>query len=219
MVAVVRSSARVAAMLGIALITIACGTTSPSPPGVPAGASDGALSAITRPEWHTGDRWTYEWKAGSERGTKTVEVIGAREVSGVRYYAVRVGDLDQYYTSDLHWAAAILNGKVEMRMSPPQPWFVWPLGSTRRWVHEGTWEDRDGKRATRDVFSVVGTETVEVPAGRFSAVKIVRDAGGGVSDEYWYVSAIHWHARWIGRRNERSFEERLTEYRLAPPQP
>jgi hypothetical protein len=220
MVAVVQSSARGVAILAIALIAVACGAASPSPPDVHGGAAkEASLSPIDRPAWRAGDRWTYEWTAGSERGTKTAEVIGVREVSAVRYYIVRLGDVDQYYTIDFHWAAAVRDGKVEMRMSPPQPWFVWPLGSTRRWVHEGTWEDREGKRATKEVFSVVGLDTVEVPAGRFSAVKVVRDAGPGVADEYWYVPAIRWHARWIGRRNDVSFEERLIDYRLARPQP
>jgi hypothetical protein len=194
----------------------ACGATSPPHPQGGGGTpGDAPLPAIARPEWHAGDRWTYDWTAGNERGTKIAEVVDVRDVGGVRYYILRIGDVDQYYTIDLRWAAAVRDGKVEARMSPPQPWLVWPLTAGQRWPHEGTWEDRDGRRPTKEVFSVVGPETVEVPAGRFSAVKVVRDGGAGVSDEYWYVPAIRWYARWIGRRSDTSFEERLTAYRPA----
>jgi hypothetical protein len=157
----------------------------------------------------------YEWTSGGERGTKTAEVLDAKEVNGVKYYVLRVGTDDQYYTIDLHWAAAVRDGKVAVRMSPPEPWFVWPLEPGRGWVHKGSWEDSSGKRAIRDVFSVVGTETVEVPAGRFNSVKVTRDAGGGVSDEYWYAPEVRFYVRWLGRRGAIGFEERLTAHHAA----
>lgn len=206
------------AVVALPVLTAACGVAAP-PPTVSSDAVSGTTSPsgalFERPTWQLGDRWTYEWTSGNDSGTKAAEVVETREVSGVRYYVLRLGDVDQYYTVDLHWAAAVRDGKVAVRMSPPQPWFVWPLAAGRRWSHEGTWEDAEGKRASRDMFSVVGPETVNVPAGRFSAIKIMRDASSRVTDEYWYVPAVRFYVRWIGRRNDISFEERLTEYRPA----
>lgn len=167
------------------------------------------------PEWRSGDRWVYEWKSGSERGTKSLEVVEIREVNRIRYYLVRIGSIHHYYTLDLHWAGSARASKVEARMVPPQPWFEWPLEVGRRWVHHGAYEERDAKRQHNDVFAVVAAETVEVPAGRFHALRVVREAGQD-SDEYWYAPEVRWYVRWIGRRGETQFEEQLREYSLAP---
>jgi len=167
------------------------------------------------PEWRSGDRWVYEWTSGSERGTKIVEILETKEVNRVQYYLVRIGDIDHYYTLELHWAGSVRNSKVEARMVPPQPWFVWPLDVGQRWVHRGDYEARDSKRQHNDTFGVVAAETVEVPAGRFHALKVVREAGRD-SDQYWYAPEVRWYVRWIGRRGEIQFEERLREYHPAP---
>src|SRR5215510_938863 len=44
------------------------------------------VSVPSPPEWRRGDRWTYEVTSGTDRGTKTMEVVE------------RLGDLDHYYT-------------------------------------------------------------------------------------------------------------------------
>lgn len=168
------------------------------------------------PEWRPGDRWVYEWTSGSEKGAKTVEVIEIREVKGVHYYVVRLSDVDHYYTRELHWAAVVRNSTVEARMVPPHPWFVWPLTVGRRWVHRGTWEDRGATRSVNDTFTVVAAEAVDVPAGTFQAMKLARESSVQGSDEYWYVSSVRSYARWIGRRGDVTFEERLREYHAAP---
>ena len=182
----------------------------------PASVSPPKPAVAGPPEWRPGDRWVYEWTSGSESGTKTVDVMETREVNGVRYYVVRLSDVDHYYTSELHWAAAIRNSTVEARMVPPHPWFVWPLAVGRRWVYQGTWEDRGVTRPVNDTFAVVAIEPVEVPAGTFRAVKLARESSGQALDEYWYVSAVRSYARWIGKRGDVTFEERLREYRAAP---
>jgi len=39
-------------------------------------------------------------------GKIVLEVIDVRDLNGVRYYVVRLGDSEHYYTQALHWAAA-----------------------------------------------------------------------------------------------------------------
>jgi hypothetical protein len=155
----------------------------------------------------------YEWKSGADTGVNVVEVLEIREVNQISYYVVRIGDVDDFYTKDLHWAGRTQDSKVLARMIPPIPWFVWPIETGRRWTYRGIYEDQQGKKQHNDTFAVVGTETVEVPAGRFSALKLARETDRRDSDEYWYAPEIRFYVKWLGRRGEAQFEEQLREHR------
>jgi len=180
-------------------------------------ASASALAPVTSPpEWRPGDQWVYGWTSGSETGTKTVEVVEIREVNKVTFYLVRVGDVEHFYTRELQWAGTMREQKVESRMSPPEPWFVWPLERGRQWTHHATYEDASGKTEITDRFSVVAGEIVEVPAGRFNAVKVVRETDRRDVDEYWYAPDVRFYVKWVGRRGDAQFEEQLRVYRQAP---
>ena len=188
-----------------------------SPPAAPAPMAIGSP-----PEWRVGDRWVYGWTSGAETGTKTVEVIEQREVNQVTYYLVRVGDLIHFYTRELQWAGTMRDQRVESRMTPPLPWFAWPLVKDRRWTYQGTYEDGSApKRSVTDRFSVADSELVEVPAGRFRAVKVVRETDRRDVDEYWYAPEVGFYLKWVGRRGDQRFEEQLREYHRAsdPPRP
>jgi hypothetical protein len=184
--------------------------SAPAAPVVALAATDSA------PEWRPGDRWVYGWTSGSDTGTKTVEVVEIREISKVPFYLVRVGDLVHFYTREIQWAGTMREQKVESRMSPPQPWFMWPLEAGRRWSHQATYEDPNGKTEVTDRFSVVATETVDVPAGRFNTLKVVRETDRRDIDEYWYAPEVRFYVKWVGRREDAQFEEQLREYRQAP---
>lgn len=205
------------ALVAVALVVTGCAAASPPPVPADAGpARPAPAGPLLAPDWRIGDRWVYEWTSGKENGTKTLEVVDVRDLDSVRYYVVRLGDSEHYYTPALHWAAAVRDGRVEARMLPPLPWFAWPLVPGARWAHQGRFEQREGVVAYDDRFAVIGPETVEVPAGRYEAVKLVRETNRRDADEYWYAPDVRWHARWLGRRGDVQFEERLREYRPAP---
>ncbi len=189
----------------------------PVAPSTPVAAETSpALSTVKSPPgWRPGDRWVYGWTSGAESGVKTVEAIEVREINRVSFYLVRVGDVETFYTLDLHWAATMEDGRVAARMRPPQPWFAWPLEAGRTWTHRGIYEDRSGQTEFNDAFSVVGTEAVDVPAGRFNAFKIVRQGSRRDSDQYWYAPDVGFYVKWIGRRGDSQFEETLREYHRA----
>jgi hypothetical protein len=209
---------RAPSLLGLAVVVavLARCATGSAPPTTPQGAVPSTSAASTAaPTWQVGDRWVYEWTSGNESGTKTIEVVDLRDLNGVPYYVVRLGESDHYYTRALHWAAAIREARVEARMVPPHPWFVWPLAAGAHWTHQGRFETREGAATYNDRFTVIGTEFVEVPAGRYQAVKLVRETDRRDGDEYWYAADIRWYARWLGRRGDSQFEERLREYHAA----
>lgn len=203
------------------LASSACGPIGPwttaqaPPPATPPASAPGAPTTAA-PVWQPGDRWVFEWTAGNSKGVKAVTVLETHEIAGVPYYVVRIGDVEHYYTIEIHWAFAVRASKVEARMVPPTPWFVWPLNVGDRWHHRGGFEDRSGRGLNVDTFRVVTVELVEVPAGRFQALKIVREGQDGETDEYWYAPEVRWYVRWVARRGELSFEERLQSYDPAP---
>ncbi|HXH83577.1 MAG TPA: hypothetical protein VNN07_11725 [Candidatus Tectomicrobia bacterium] len=170
----------------------------------------------TPPSWRPGDSWVYQWKSGEQTGIRIVHMQAIRNLNQMRFYVVSADGADQYWTSDLHWAGTVRDSKVEVRMTPPEPWFVWPLEVGRRWTHRGQYEDQSGKRDVEDAFAVVGIETITVPAGQFRALKVVRESHGLYSDQYWYVPEVRSYAKWIGRRGEIEFEWQLESYRPAP---
>jgi hypothetical protein len=192
-------------------------STSGSPPSsspVPV-VSPAPVRTAAAPTWQPGDRWTYLWTSGNDRGSKTVEVREVKDLNGIRYYVVRNAEADHYWTLDLHWAGSVRDSKVEARMIPPEPWYIWPLQVGQQWQHRGEYEQAGGKQPAEDIFVVVGAESVEVPAGTFQGLKIKRTGRGGDTDEYWYVPEVRSYVRWIGRRGNVQFEERLSEYRVA----
>src|SRR5262245_53705782 len=121
------------------------------------------------PRWQAGDRWVYELSSSGQTVTRTIDVADVETVNGVKYYVANIGDVQMYFTTDLHWAATMRNSKVQERMVPPQPLYVWPLQVGRRWTHRGTFEESQGHHEQVHRFVVLGVEPVEVPAGRFQA--------------------------------------------------
>ena len=210
-----------APLLAVLLLLGLTGCVAKGPPSVPSAPTATepvpvVSVAPSSPGWRPGDRWVYAWTSGGESGIKTVEALEIREINGISFYLVRVGDVETFWTRDLHWAGAMEDGKVAARMTPPQPWFAWPLKAGQTWRHRGTYEDRSGKTEFNDVFSVVAAEPVQVPAGRFNAFKIVRETDRRDSDQYWYAPDVRFYVKWIGRRGDTQFEEQLREYHPAP---
>jgi len=200
------------AACGVALLLTSCGSVQPQE------GKAIAQESAARPVWRAGDKWVHAWTAGAEKGIKTSEARGLREVMGVQYQVVRMEPLDVYFTVDLQWTwvASVAESRVTARAVPPLPWFTWPLEVGRRWEYQGILEDQQHKDSLRDSYKVVSVESVTVPAGTFRAFKIVREANGSIMDEYWYAPDVRWYVKWVGHRGKDEFQEVLQEYVPAP---
>jgi hypothetical protein len=210
---------RLVAIAALIVVAAGCGflgtstRTQPSPPVAPLSIA----SEVAAPEWRQGDRWTFEWTSGQERGMRTVEVREAKTINGVAYYVLDVGPTSQqYYTKDLHFAALVQVSRVLARMVPPQPWFVWPLKSGAEWQYHGVFEEQQGSTKQNDTFRVMGIEQVTVAGGTFRAFKVVRQSDRRDADQYWYAPDVRWYVRWIGRRGDVEFEEQVKTYQAVP---
>jgi hypothetical protein len=183
------------------------------------GPPEDKARVVAPPQWRPGDRWVYRVVTAVDSSTKTVEVVQTREVNGTPYYVVRTRDTDvvNYWTQNLGWAfsATVHDATVQARTDPPVPWFTWPLQVGRQWNHQGVYEDRSGKRTTNETFMVVAAETVDVPAGRFDSLKIVREGNSADSDQYWYARDARSYVRWIIKRGDQRLEEELVSYTAA----
>ena len=199
-------------IFGVAVLLSSCAEVK-----VPESQVQARLS-ITRPEWRAGDQWIYAWTAGESKGTKISQVLGSREVRGAQYLVLRIEPVNAYFTLDLHWAWAtsIAESRVTSRAIPPLPWFNWPLEVGKRWEYQGVLESQESKDRVRDSYKVMGMEDVQVPAGTFRAVRIVREVNASVVDQYWYAPDVRWYVKWLGRRGKDEFQEVLQEYRPAP---
>jgi hypothetical protein len=210
-----------AAFLVVLILLTLSGCAAHDSPTVPSAPAAGEVpptmvTVPNPPDWRPGDRWVYGWTSGAEIGVKTVEAVENVEINRVSYYLVRIGEVEIFYTRDLQWAGSMEEGRVTARMMPPQPLFTWPLEAGRTWTYRGIYEDRTGKTEFNDVFSVVATEVVEVPAGRFKALKILRQTERRDFDQYWFAPDVRFYVKWIGRRGDSQFEEQLRGYHPAP---
>ena len=191
-------------------------------PGVPPASSVPAAGVVmpavsSPPSWRPGDRWVYGWTSGGRERNQDGRGAGdPRDQWGL--LLSRPGRRRGVV---LH-ARPALGGDHARRASDRSndaPSAVVHLAARRpgrRWTHRGTYEDRNGTTEFNDVFSVVAAEAVEVPAGRFNALKIVRETERRDSDQYWYAPDVRFYVKWIGRRGDTQFEEQLREYHPAP---
>ena len=188
------------------------GTAVTTEPGKP----DPEASVAVAPEWRPGDRWVYGWTSGAEQGTKTVEVVEVRDIANAPFYVLRVGELEHFYTTQLQWAGHARDRKIESRISPPLPWFTWPLEPGRRWTYRGTLQDSTASVQRDDTFLALGAEVIEVPAGRFNTIKVLHESDKGDRNEYWYAPDVRSYVKWVWHRGTSSSEELLREHHAAP---
>jgi hypothetical protein len=128
---------------------------------------------IERPVLGAGDTFTFQRRDLANNtiiGTQTV-TIGAGSESG---YAVTVDkNLDfnatpvEEFSLDLGW-----RGKIDGKPSDAK-WLDFPLTAGKAWKSHALWKNPIGAIGDEDIdYTVVGIETITVPAGTLEAVKV-----------------------------------------------
>jgi len=144
--------------------TAAAWAAAPEPPGAPA--------------VHAGDTWTYRLtreKASSGWSQSRDETTVSRVTSSSIYYTVKASGSTQApkeLFSGLDWSRSRdVNGKETIVNRP----FSFPLTVGKTWNVDYTEQHPNKAHKSENwtsKFTVVGYETVEVPAGKFNALKI-----------------------------------------------
>ena len=57
-----------------------------------------------------------------------------------------------------------------------------------------------------------GLQTIVCTNTKAEAVQVAREGERRDFDEYWYSADVRWYVRWVGRRGDVAFEERLRAY-------
>lgn len=169
-----------------------------------------------RPEWTTGDSWTYRGRGPAGAYTVTRKVLREGIFAARDCYQIEAGDARYWYTKQLGYLART-NGEKTVRIAaPPEDW-QWPLQVGKQWSATVTWTDSGEQERTyvlTGVWMVEAYEEVKVPAGTFKAFKVSRrEIESGASQDFWYSPQAR---GWIKIRGtntaDGNYEEELTAY-------
>jgi hypothetical protein len=170
--------------------------------GVAIGSAHAADPASApAPGVSVGDSWTYAGTRSDGR-TATFRYQVTRVAAGE--IVVDRGRLTETYSTPWTMIRSTSGGR-SITISPGLVTVPFPLvvGETHRQKVELVNDKTGAKRVDEIVSSVKGWEDVEVPAGKFRAIRIEREESIGVGSHdprknaavYWYVPELRWHAR------------------------
>jgi hypothetical protein len=144
-----------------------------------------------------GDSWKYRSTVSDAEAI--VKVVSAeKQADGtMRYLLEKVAGakIDNWYSKTdgwvlMHREAYPEHEGLEMKYEPAKPYLKTPLvaGATWNWKGKSTTQNE-----MSESYQVIGLEMVEVPAGKFRAMKIVgkvSEAAALMTKTYWYVNGV-----------------------------
>ncbi len=185
------------------------------------GASGKAAATQNAPSWSTGDRWVYSETSGSTTSTLTLAVreqtsltIGSTTYS-VWHVAETVTSssgsssfsdtIDQYYTTD-GLKLAKQNGTfpffgaITTTYDAPYPLMVFPLNPGGSWIGSSKQYSQSAFGTSTTTYNwngtVLGEQSVVVPAGTFTASVVwSKNVGGNTPAVYYYSEQVGWAVR------------------------
>lgn len=138
-----------------------------------------------------GTKWHYEVDIGGQKTKLVIQVAKIESIDG-RLLARLEAALTPGSTASEHLSNSPqgifrhdFNG---MKVSPPVCLLKYPVKNGASWESEHKFGDQTVKMACR-----VGTEEVEVPAGKYKAVTVQVDAelvGMKVTTKYWFAAGV-----------------------------
>jgi hypothetical protein len=143
-----------------------------------------------------GNFWKYRHNEGIEFSYKVVEA--SKQADGTTLYQVKKSqtvNVNSWYTNANGWVILRKDAYpdhegLERTYQPPKQILQNPLNPGATWTWKGkTVTQTDGSETSK----VVGSERVEVPAGKFRAMKVVSTIRDGESTKTvtnWYVDGV-----------------------------
>ena len=192
-------------------------------PILSAGQSD---ARIVKPEIRVGDSWTYRSTNVFAPGTHDIENrVSFTDAKVILVVTTSKGDgkeADSSWTPE--WNTVTSHSGLMYRPNSGVLRFPLHIGDK----HEVKYEmlrprTNMAESATTGLVTVVGWETVDVPAGKFRAIKVELDTMVRPSDgsrayrrqvTYWYVPDVRRWVKFQGSTPRNSFGEELLEYKL-----
>jgi hypothetical protein len=149
------------------------------------------------PAFQVGDRWTYRSTSPTARGDGTVTfAVNAIRGEEIHYDSGNVSDSLGNFTR-------VRSAKGVRTFQPSTLFMLFPMAEGSQWTVRHTETTNAEVVDLEATVRVLGEETVEVPAGRFRAIRIERvgqwrsrekGTTGTSHWQYWYNSAVK---RWV----------------------
>jgi TPR repeat protein len=146
------------------------------------------------PNWRPGDEWAFRWESPRGQGTFVWKVDRVETLAGTEFYVIKSGRYESYWRrSDIAFYMDRQSGReFELRFTPPQSAYTWPLLVGRSWEQTYTVERATG-RPTEATMSctVLEQEKIAVTAGVFDTFRIEcrNKSTKGVMFRRWYSPA------------------------------
>jgi len=140
-------------------------------------SSIAVAETIEAPSFNEGDFWKFSYKRAS---------LGYRSdtPSDVTTIVFKNGKFVVNETTEAGTVGLVGLGAAVPGLREDLPWFQFPLEPGKKW----SGKIFNNKKWRYDNYRVEGKETIEVPAGKFETIKLVRerDASGGSVTMYYY---------------------------------
>jgi hypothetical protein len=178
-----------------------------------------AVFPIPVPVWSVGDEWVYRYDQPNRSGTFVWSVDRIESLHGEPHYVIKSGTRQIFYrVSDVAFTEERVDNEVVRSLSPSEARLAFPLTTGKSWdlVYE---ETRPVERQTESIqrsCEAQAQEAIAVPAGTFSAMRIVckNKRNGAWVMTLWFADEIRQYVRaeWTmtGGRHTRE----LLSYRL-----
>jgi hypothetical protein len=141
-----------------------------------------------------GDSWSYRHSEGNPINMKVLRE--EKQADGTVQYVVELSSgtlIDYFYSKADGWVLLHRTTYPDQEngpkfdYSPPKQYLKNPLTVGAKW----SWAGKDGAKESNEV---IGQEWIEVPAGRFKAMKVLskvsQPEGGSTDKTYWYVEGV-----------------------------
>lgn len=156
--------------------------------------------SVDRPEWKTGDSWTFSCSGGQSREKRVVsfEVLGEEKFKDALCYVLKADDiLREYYTYDLNPRARLAGNTILVEVIPELRSFDWPLKVGKKWKTTHVLKKMFSYSTEHADFEVKGMEKIRVPAGRFITFRIVQKnrLRDRIWQEWWYSAKAKWFVK------------------------
>lgn len=198
-------------------------------------------AVVERPTQKVGNKWTYRVTDGrsgvvtAEENWEVLEVSGDRVVLDFKTSAGVGGKMLESLDSNIF--EKIPETGKGYRFSPSSGWLAFPLSVGKTYEVKNKYETEDGYRGSQDMTAkVIGWEQVTVPAGTFSALKIILDGfyesheivgvkngTGRIDITIWYdlnklrvIKREYKSTYWGGRSVNSWNKTELVAYKLVP---
>ena len=172
------------------------------------------------PAWKPGDQWTFWWVNPTGSGTFVWSVDREESVEGDDDYVIRLGTQREFFVrkSDLAVRLEKAGGEVQVRYTPPDARYPWPLAiGAEREVNFTREQTKPPSTETRtQTCRVEAEESLTVQAGTFRAFRVACTGKqtGEPTFKAWYSPEVkNWIRDWRPVKDG-ALERELINYKL-----